>query len=113
MYRRLVDLKYRKPSLKILLGVGGWTHGTEPFTRMSATRSSRLIFISHTIMYLRRYGMDGLDMDWEYPGGRGSPAEDKHRFTLLCEVGETILTKEHLYCMCVLCIICRVGRIAH
>ena len=72
--------------MKTSLAVGGWTHGTVEMTAMLATPENRHEFVMSSIDYLRERNFDGFDLDFEYPGSRGSPAEDKYRFTELVKV---------------------------
>lgn len=56
-------------------------------TAMLATDHSRREFAKTTANFLRKYDFDGIDLDFEYPGSRGSPAEDKQRYARLVQVG--------------------------
>ncbi|XP_046357610.2 mucin-5AC-like [Haliotis rufescens] len=83
LYKQFTGLKKKNPHLKTLLAVGGWTHGSRPFTDMVKTPEGRKSFIEQSIQYLRAHNFDGIDLDWEYPANRGSPADDKKKFSLL------------------------------
>ncbi|XP_060080739.1 probable chitinase 10 [Ylistrum balloti] len=83
---RVVNLKESNRYLKVILGVGGWVHGTTAFTALVNSRASIEAFAKNAIAFLRSWDLDGLDLDWEYPGSRDSPPADKQRFTQLLRI---------------------------
>ena len=82
----LNGLKMRNPDLKILVSVGGWTW-SGAFSDASLTKESRKTFIESAVAFVAKYNLDGLDIDWEYPGliGNGNVfcQEDKQNYTAL------------------------------
>jgi len=82
---QLQALKAENPDLKILVSVGGW--GAKNFTDAALTDSSRALFAESAIEMVKRYGLDGVDVDWEFPGqavgGIEARPEDERNFTLL------------------------------
>lgn len=85
-FAMLTTLRRANPSLKILVSVGGWLW-SGGFSDVALTKQSRTIFIASVSNFLVRYDLDGLDIDWEYPGmagaGHAFRSEDKANFTLL------------------------------
>jgi chitinase len=82
----LQELKRQNPSLQVLVSVGGWLWSTN-FSEVSLTPDSRKVFVQSVIEFLQQFELDGLDVDWEYPGmtGAGHPfrEQDKENFTRL------------------------------
>jgi chitinase len=85
-FAQLTALRNLNPRLTVLVSVGGWLWSTN-FSDMALTQESRRTFEESVMEFLAQYDLDGLDIDWEYPGltGAGHPfrAEDKENFTAL------------------------------
>jgi len=65
--------------------VGGW--GSSRFSEMAANDSTRTAFAADCRRVIDKFGLDGIDIDWEYPGsgtaGISFSSADKENFTLL------------------------------
>ncbi|XP_045191898.2 chitinase-3-like protein 1 [Mercenaria mercenaria] len=83
MFKKLQQLKVSNPGLKTLIAVGGWNARSEEFSKMVKTKQNRKKFIKSSISFLRTYGFDGLDLDWEYPTKRGGKPDDKKNLVRL------------------------------
>ncbi len=102
-FNQLKKLKARHPQIKLFISLGGWTW-SKNFSRFSLTAAARQTLVASCIdLYLKgnlpvadgaggpgaAAGVfDGIDIDWEYPGGGGQPyntvsPSDKANFTLL------------------------------
>ena len=86
-YRRFNRLKEKNPNLKTFLSIGGWNSGSEQWSWMAADPVKRKIFIDSVMEFVRIFGWDGIDFDWEYPGDRegADPEHDRENFTLLSQ----------------------------
>ncbi len=83
---RLTALRDYNSDLKILLSIGGWAW-SDHFSDAALTEESRNRFAQSAVRLMKKYRLDGLDIDWEYPGQEGQDnvyrPEDKKNFTLL------------------------------
>ncbi len=85
--RKLTALRERDPGLKIVLSVGGWDESTY-FSDAASSAARRTAFAQSCLELLLEYGLDGVDLDWEYPVSGGAPGvihrtRDRENFTLL------------------------------
>lgn len=86
---RVSKLKLTYPGLRVMVAVGGWNFNDPPtqtyFSDMARDYDSRTTFIDSVMSYLTKYGLDGIDIDWEYPTApdRGGSSDDTSNFVLL------------------------------
>jgi chitinase len=84
---KLRSLKQQNPHLQVMVSIGGWT--ADGFSDAALTESSRREFSRSVSALLQQYDLDGVDLDWEYPGqgvaGIKYREEDKRNFTLLLQ----------------------------
>lgn len=65
---------------KLLISVGGWTFSTN-FPSIAASANLRATFAHDCNTMVKLYGLDGIDIDWEYP----STSLDKQNYTLFLQ----------------------------
>ncbi|WP_208589753.1 glycoside hydrolase family 18 protein [Gracilibacillus suaedae] len=85
----LAILKDENPGLRTLLSIGGWTF-SKNFSHIAASEDTRETFAKSAVAFMRKYEMDGVDIDWEYPVSGGQEGnvhrpEDKENHTLLLQ----------------------------
>src|SRR5688572_8070854 len=53
---------------KVLVSLGGWNGGNDSgFEQLAGNASARTTFTNAIINLVNQYGLDGIDIDWEYP----------------------------------------------
>lgn len=97
-YSQLMALKQRYPDLKILPSVGGWTL-SDPFGGFT-NKANRDTFVASMEEFLRTWKFyDGVDIDWEFPGGDGpnpdigDPVNDGPAYVALMQELRAMLDK--------------------
>jgi len=85
----LNGLKSVNKELKILISVGGWSW-SKNFSDAALTEQSREVFASSAVDFMQKHNIDGIDLDWEYPGQKGDNntfrPEDKENFTAILKL---------------------------
>ncbi|GAA5895066.1 hypothetical protein JCM6882_008275 [Rhodosporidiobolus microsporus] len=56
---------------KVTIAVGGWS-SSQYFSGAVATASRRTAFVQSIVDIVNTYNLDGVDVDWEYPGTQGA-----------------------------------------
>ncbi len=95
---QMVALKKVNPDLKVMLSVGGWGSGL--FSEMAADKGHRKAFAEDCLRAVKEYGLDGIDIDWEYPTSSAADIsaspDDTDNFTKLMKDLRKILGEDML-----------------
>ena len=71
--------------VKVLLSIGGWNNGDDSaFETFAASSTGRTTFVNSCVNVLNQYGLDGIDVDWEYPDPGTSATNYQNLMTQLC-----------------------------
>lgn len=85
-FRVLNTLKKINKDLKLMISIGGWTW-SKNFSDAVLTDTANRAFAQSSIDIVAKHDLDGVDIDWEFPGLNGDNnkfrPEDKQNYTTL------------------------------
>ncbi len=60
----MTELRKYNPNLATLISIGGWNEGSNKYSAMVSNAGSRATFVASVVEFLKKYELDGLDLDW-------------------------------------------------
>ncbi|KAH9367004.1 hypothetical protein HPB48_000056 [Haemaphysalis longicornis] len=84
---QMVALKKSHPTLRVLLGVGGPKVDSQSFSDQLSTEGQRDRFAKRSVRWLQARRLDGMHVQWMYPGeGNGRPTDRQNFPKLLSQL---------------------------
>ncbi|CAE7226628.1 unnamed protein product [Rhizoctonia solani] len=82
---------------RVKLSIGGWT-GSRYFSDAVSSDAKRRELVTNTIQMYKKFNLDGVDIDWEYPGVQGAgnnqiSPQDSANFLLFLQLLRSQLPK--------------------
>lgn len=79
--KRLVAYAHKNKGAEVFISIGGWGIGDgggddSRFHRMAERAEGRHTFVKSALDLVRKYDLDGVDFDWEYPDEDHRSADD-------------------------------------
>ena len=102
LVQKFVAYKAQYPELKVKLQMGGWGKNADGWSQMARDAAKRKAFVDECVAICEEYGIDGFDIDWEYPTyaakdgdhvNGASPADWENFVTLFKEMREAMPDK--------------------
>jgi chitinase len=102
LVQKFVAYKAQYPELKVKLQMGGWGKNADGWSQMARDVEKRKAFVDECVAICKTYGIDGFDIDWEYPTyaakdgdhvNGASPADYENFVTLFREMREAMPDK--------------------
>lgn len=66
-YRKFKEMKDKHHGIKIMFSIGGASAGSSAFKEIVKSESKRKTFADNVVKFVKKYGFDGADIDWEFP----------------------------------------------
>lgn len=65
--KQMYLLKLANRNLKVLMSIGGWTYSQDGHFSFVTDATKRATFVSAAVSLIENFGLDGIDIDFEYP----------------------------------------------